>query len=105
MARQHWRMGAREIAGSVSKSLFFRRARAYVPDLTRDDLVRSGSGVRAQALRRDGSLVDDFVIDHQLHVTLVRNAPSPAATASLAIAEHIVNEIVHSDESFARRMH
>lgn len=104
MARQHWRMGAREIGGSVSKSLFFRRAHAYVPELTPSDLVRSGAGVRAQALRRDGSLVDDFVIDHQPRVTLVRNAPSPAATASLAIAEHIVGEIVANDESFARRV-
>jgi L-2-hydroxyglutarate oxidase len=103
MARQHWRMGAREIGGSVSKSLFFRRARAYVPDLTGVDLVRSGSGVRAQAVRRDGSLVDDFVIDHQSRVTLVRNAPSPAATASLAIAEHIVGEMADHNDSFARR--
>jgi (S)-2-hydroxyglutarate dehydrogenase len=103
MARQHWRMGAREIGGSVSKSLFFRRAHAYVPELTGVDLVRSGTGVRAQALRRDGSLVDDFVIDHQSRVTLVRNAPSPAATASLAIAEHIVGEMADNDDSFARR--
>ena len=104
MARQHWRMGAREIGGSVSTSVFLRRARAYVPSLSRNDLVRSGSGVRAQALRRDGSLVDDFVIDHQQRVTLVRNAPSPAATASLAIAEHIVGQMAENDESFARRM-
>jgi L-2-hydroxyglutarate oxidase LhgO len=105
MARQHWRMGAREICGSVSTSVFLRRARAYVPSLSRKDLVRSGSGVRAQALRRDGGLVDDFVIDHQHCVTLVRNAPSPAATASLAIAEHIVGQMAENDESFARRMH
>ena len=104
MARQHWRMGAREISGSMSKSLFFRRARAYVPDLSRADLVRSGAGVRAQALHRDGTLVDDFVIDHQPRVTLVRNAPSPAATASLAIAEHIVGEMADNDVLFARRM-
>lgn len=103
MAGQHWRMGAREISGSVSKSLFFRRARAYVPDLTGVDLVRSGSGVRVQAVRRDGSLVDDFVIDHQSRVTLVRNAPSPAATASLAIAEHIVGEMADHNDSFSRR--
>jgi L-2-hydroxyglutarate oxidase len=103
MARQHWRMGAREICGSVSTSIFLRRARAYVPALTRNDLVRSGAGVRAQALHRDGSLVDDFVIDHQPRVTLVRNAPSPAATASLAIAEHIVGQMGENDESFARR--
>ena len=102
LARQHWRMGAREIAGSLSKSVFLHRARAYVPDLTRADLVRSGAGVRAQALQLDGSLVDDFVIDHRPRVTLVRNAPSPAATASLAIAEHIVSEMAGDDESFSR---
>jgi L-2-hydroxyglutarate oxidase LhgO len=96
-------MGAREIGGSVSKSLYFRRAQAYVPALTGVDLVRSGTGVRAQAVRPDGSLVDDFVIDHQSRVTLVRNAPSPAATASLAIAEHIVGEMAEHNESFARR--
>jgi len=104
MARQHWRMGVREVTGSVSKSIYLRRARAYVPALTRSDLVRSGSGVRAQALHRDGSLADDFVIDHQPRVTLVRNAPSPAATASLAIAEHILGEMADNDESFARRL-
>jgi (S)-2-hydroxyglutarate dehydrogenase len=103
MARQHWRMGAREIGGSVSKSVFYRRAHAYLPALTGVDLVRSGTGVRAQALHRDGSLVDDFVIDHQSRVTLVRNAPSPAATASLAIAEHIVGEMADNNDSFARR--
>ncbi len=104
MARQHWRMGAREICGSVSTSLFLRRARAYVPALTRGDLVRSEAGVRAQALYRDGSLADDFVIDHQPHVTLVRNAPSPAATASLAIADHIVGAMADHDVAFARRV-
>jgi (S)-2-hydroxyglutarate dehydrogenase len=104
MARQHWRMGAREVCGSVSSSVFLRRARAYVPDLNRTDLVRSGTGVRAQALSRDGRLVDDFVIDHQPRLTLVRNAPSPAATASLAIAEHIVGEMADNDESFAGRI-
>ena len=104
MARQHWRMGLREICGSVSTSIFLRRARAYVPALTRTDLVRSGAGVRAQALHRDGSLADDFVIDHQPQVTLVRNAPSPAATASLAIAEHIIREMTANNESLARRV-
>ena len=104
MARQHWRMGVREICGSLSTSTFLRRARAYVPALTRTDLVRAGAGVRAQALHRDGSLADDFVIDHQPHVTLVRNAPSPAATACLAIAEHIIREMTDNDESLARQV-
>jgi len=104
LARQHWRTGAREICGSVSKDIFLHRARAYVPDLTRTDLVRSGTGVRAQAVQRDGSLVDDFVIDHHRRVTLVRNAPSPAATASLAIAEHVIGQMIDNDDSFACRV-
>ena len=104
MARLHWRMGAREIFGSVSTSVFLHRARVYVPSLTRSDLARSEAGVRAQALYRDGSLADDFVIDHQPHVTLVRNAPSPAATASLAIADHIIGAMADNDEAFARRV-
>ncbi len=57
------------------------------------DMVRSGAGVRAQAVRRDGSLVDDFVLQSTDRVMLVRNAPSPAATSSLAIAEHIVSAL------------
>ena len=57
------------------------------------DMVRSTTGVRAQAVRRDGSLVDDFVLQSTDRVMLVRNAPSPAATSSLAIAEHIVSAL------------
>lgn len=102
LARRHWRMGAMEIGGSVSRSMFLRRARRYVPDLTPRDLVRSGAGVRAQALGRDGRLVDDFVIDHRPHLTLVRNAPSPAATASLAIAEYITDAIAGKDAVLGR---
>jgi L-2-hydroxyglutarate oxidase LhgO len=66
-------------------------ARRYVPELTVDDVVAGPSGVRAQALGRDGQLVDDFRITRRGHVMSVRNAPSPAATSSLAIAEHIVD--------------
>lgn len=104
LARQHWRMGARELAGSMNKSMFVERARAYVPELTRKDLVRAEAGVRAQALRRDGSLVDDFVIDHRPRITLVRNAPSPAATASLAIAEYILAQMPDLSDTSARRV-
>ncbi|MGE2832540.1 L-2-hydroxyglutarate oxidase [Mycobacterium sp. SMC-4] len=93
LARRNLRMGVSEMMGSASKSVFLRRARAYIPELESADLVRAGAGVRAQALQRDGNLVDDFVIHHQPRVTFVRNAPSPAATASLAIAEHIVAEL------------
>jgi L-2-hydroxyglutarate oxidase len=90
LARRHWRSGVTEIAGSLSKRRYLARVRAYQPDLQLADLVRSGSGVRAQAVARDGSLVDDFALRAEGRVLLVRNAPSPAATASLAIAEHVV---------------
>jgi L-2-hydroxyglutarate oxidase LhgO len=94
MARQHWRTGAREMLRSASKRAFVAEARRYVPELTAADVVRGPAGVRAQAVARDGSLVDDFVLGVRGRVVHVRNAPSPAATASLAIAEHIVDQIV-----------
>jgi L-2-hydroxyglutarate oxidase LhgO len=70
-----------------------RKASRYVPDIGVADVVRAGSGVRAQAVDRDGSLVDDFRIIRADAVTCVRNAPSPAATSSLAIAAHVVDGI------------
>ena len=89
LARRWWRVGAREVVGSLSRAAFAREARRYVPALRARDLRPGPSGVRAQAVARDGSLVDDFVIRHLGAVVAVRNAPSPAATSSLAIAEHI----------------
>lgn len=93
LARQHWRTGAREVVGSLSVRAYLRAARRYVPEIGVPDVVRGGSGVRAQAVDRDGGLVDDFRITHSDGVTLVRNAPSPAATSSLAIAEFVADEI------------
>ncbi len=90
LARRHWRMGVRELRGSLSKAAFAAEARRYVPDVSADDLVPAAAGVRAQALDPDGSLVDDFRISRLGPVTAVRNAPSPGATSSMAIAEHIV---------------
>lgn len=89
-ARQHWRTGIEEMWGSVSKRRFVAAARRYVPEITVDDVVPGPNGVRAQALGRDGALVDDFRVTRRGHVLSVRNAPSPAATSSLAIAEHVV---------------
>jgi (S)-2-hydroxyglutarate dehydrogenase len=89
-AVRHWRTGLAELTGSVSRRRFAALARRYVPELTADDLVPGPAGVRAQALARDGSLVDDFRITRRGRVVCVRNAPSPGATSSLAIAEHIV---------------
>jgi L-2-hydroxyglutarate oxidase LhgO len=93
LAREHWRMGIEEVAGSLSRRVFVKRAQRYVPELSVSDVVSAGAGVRAQAVNRDGSLADDFRIHHLGSVTAVRNAPSPAATSSLAIAEHIVADV------------
>jgi (S)-2-hydroxyglutarate dehydrogenase len=92
-ARRHWRTGIREMYGSLSKRRFIAAARAYVPELTADDVVPATAGIRAQALESDGGLVDDFRISIRDRVVILRNAPSPAATSSLAIAEHVVSQI------------
>lgn len=92
-ARKNWRAGAMEMVGSLSKARFVAAARRYVPDISVGDVVPGPRGVRAQAMDRDGSLVDDFRIDRRPRVLALRNAPSPAATSSLAIAEHLVAEI------------
>jgi L-2-hydroxyglutarate oxidase len=92
-ARRHWRTGVREMSGSLWKRRFIAAARAYVPALDDDDVVPGKAGVRAQALDADGGLVDDFRIGVRGRVVLLRNAPSPAATSSLAIAEHVVETL------------
>jgi L-2-hydroxyglutarate oxidase LhgO len=94
LARKHWRMGLRELRGSFLKGAFAAEARRYVPELATTDLVRAAAGVRAQALDPDGSLVDDFRIRRIGPVTAVRNAPSPGATSSMAIAEHIASVVL-----------
>ncbi|MEX1126011.1 MAG: L-2-hydroxyglutarate oxidase [Acidimicrobiia bacterium] len=90
LARKHWRTGASELMRSGSKRAFARLARAYVPDVSAGDLVSGPSGVRAQALGADGRLLDDFSISREGPVVVLRNAPSPGATSSLAIAEYVV---------------
>jgi L-2-hydroxyglutarate oxidase LhgO len=88
-AGSNWRAGARELSHAMSRRGFASAVRRYVPELTAHDLVPAVAGIRAQAMRRDGSLVDDFWLEARDGILDVRNAPSPAATASLAIAEHI----------------
>jgi L-2-hydroxyglutarate oxidase LhgO len=91
LAKQHWRMGAKEISASLFKSLYFREARRFVPELRMSDLVaKTSAGVRAQAWGRDGGLLDDFAVDQVGPVTLLRNAPSPAATSAMAIADYVL---------------
>ncbi|MER6688123.1 L-2-hydroxyglutarate oxidase [Streptomyces minutiscleroticus] len=94
MAARHWRTGIKEYRGSLSAAAFMKDAGRYVPGVGAEDVVRGGAGVRAQALDRDGTLVDDFRIHRVGRITAVRNAPSPAATASMAIAEHIVTAVL-----------
>jgi L-2-hydroxyglutarate oxidase LhgO len=93
LARAHWRAGAREMAGSLSTRAYMRLAQRYVSEIGPADVVRGRTGVRAQALDRDGSLVDDFRVYESDGVVTVRNAPSPAATSSLAIAEFVADRI------------
>jgi (S)-2-hydroxyglutarate dehydrogenase len=94
LARSYWRTGAAEILRSLVWSLFVRSARELVPSLRRDDLTRGGSGVRAQAVRDDGTLVDDFVVLRSPGAVHVLNAPSPAATASLLIGQRIATDVL-----------
>jgi L-2-hydroxyglutarate oxidase LhgO len=89
MARRYWKTGMYEMYRSLSRSVFLRDLQKLVPDLEAGDLRKGGSGVRAQLVSRDGRLFDDFHILETENTVHVLNAPSPAATASLAIARHI----------------
>lgn len=91
LAGRYWQAGMQEMLRSYSKTRFVRALQRLVPAIATTDLQPGGAGVRAQALDASGRLIDDFVIvrgDHSVHVL---NAPSPAATSSLAIADHILN--------------
>lgn len=93
LARKYWRTGLGEIARSLIPRLLVRAAQALIPEVGPSDLVRAGAGVRAQALSPDGGLVDDFAFAEGERVVAVLNAPSPAATASLAIASEIAARV------------
>ena len=97
LAKQHWRMGVNEISGSLLKPLYVQKARRFVPELKSSDLThKSGAGVRAQAWGRGGELLDDFAVDQVGPVTLLRNAPSPAATSSIAIADYVIEHFLRA---------
>jgi L-2-hydroxyglutarate oxidase LhgO len=91
MARQHWRNGFDEFRRSLSKPIFVRALQRLLPEVNEKDLVPGGSGVRAQALKPDGALVDDFLFVSSGKVLHVLNVPSPAATASLTMGKAIVD--------------
>ncbi|MCX5082631.1 L-2-hydroxyglutarate oxidase [Streptomyces sp. NPDC001939] len=89
IARRHWRYGAGELRRSVSRDAFTSAVRRLLPAVTADDLVPAPAGVRAQAVLRDGTLVDDFLFREAPRTVHVLNAPSPAATASLPIGREV----------------
>jgi L-2-hydroxyglutarate oxidase LhgO len=94
MMRRYWRTGVAELRHAVSIGSFVAECRRYVPELRREDVERSPhAGVRAQAIARDGSLVDDFAISVTGRAVHVRNAPSPAATSALALAAVIADRV------------
>lgn len=96
MARRYWRTQVYELYRSLSRNAFLRALQRLVPDLEDRDLEPGGSGVRAQIVEADGSLADDFLILEAPNVINVLNAPSPAATASIAIGRHIAELAVKS---------
>lgn len=89
VAFKYWKTGMGEMYRSFSKAAFVKALQKLIPEIQKDDLVDGGAGVRAQACDRKGGLVDDFMIVEKKHVINVCNAPSPAATSSLAIGETI----------------
>ena len=93
MAAKYWRMGMGEFYRSFSKAAFVRSMQRMLPEIKAEDVVRGGAGVRAQALSAKGELVDDFRIIETANSLHVLNAPSPAATASLAIGEYIAAKV------------
>lgn len=93
VAAKHWRVGAAEIARSTSRRMFVRDAQRYLPELRAQDVLPARAGVRAQAVSAAGELLDDFALDRGRNVVWVRNAPSPAATSSMAIAEELMERL------------
>ena len=93
MARRYWRTGLTEVRGELSKRAFVAAMRKQVPAVGLADLGARHAGVRAQAVAEDGTLLDDFWLDEAPNVTHIRNAPSPAATSSLALARRIADAI------------
>jgi len=96
MAAGYWRTGIYEFYRSLSRKAFLRALQKLVPELQGEDLIPGGSGIRAQATLREGRLVDDFMIIEAPNAIHVLNAPSPAATASIAIGRHIAENFLHN---------
>ncbi|MFI2508045.1 L-2-hydroxyglutarate oxidase [Streptomyces sp. NPDC018972] len=102
LARRHWRYGTGELHRSLSKEAFTRAVRRLLPAVREDDLVPAAAGVRAQAVLRDGTLADDFLIQETARAVHVLNAPSPAATASLPIGREVARRSLAALERAGR---
>ena len=94
LGRKYWRTQLGEFHRSLSKGAFVKALQRLVPEVTEEDLVRAGAGVRAQAIGPDGALLDDFAIAETARMVHVINAPSPAATASFAIGRHVAAKVL-----------
>jgi L-2-hydroxyglutarate oxidase len=101
VARANVRLGLKEIRNSLSKRSYLRECRKYAPGLTRRDLLPREAGIRAQAVRRDGTLVHDFVVERTDRMIHVLNSPSPAATAALPIGRHLAGLATGTDQDTA----
>jgi len=99
LAARYWRVGLAEVRGDLSKRTFARALQRLVPAVRAADLGPSHAGVRAQALADDGALLDDFWFDHSDNVVHLRNAPSPAATSSLALAREVVDVVERGSQA------
>ncbi|WP_295625097.1 L-2-hydroxyglutarate oxidase [uncultured Nitrosomonas sp.] len=93
LAMKHWKAGCMEMHRSFSRKAYVESLQKLIPSITGDDVLPGLTGVRAQAIKKDGSMVDDFLILHNKRIINICNAPSPAATASLAIGEHVASII------------
>ena len=93
VARRWWRTGRAELRHALRKETFAAAAAQYVPEIRPEDFDGGFHGIRAQAIARDGRLVDDFVVSETPRALHVRNAPSPAATSSLALARLICDRV------------
>ncbi|MFI5568059.1 L-2-hydroxyglutarate oxidase [Streptomyces sp. NPDC051740] len=102
LARRHWRYGTGELHRSLSRQAFTRAVRRLLPAVREDDLVPAAAGVRAQAVLRDGTLADDFLIQETARTVHVLNAPSPAATASLPIGREVARRALAALETAQR---
>jgi L-2-hydroxyglutarate oxidase len=94
VAFKYWKTGLGELYRSYSKAAFTRALQKLIPEITEQDLMEGGAGVRAQACDREGGLLDDFMIVEKNNILHVCNAPSPAATSSLAIGKTLAEMIL-----------